>query len=153
LYSHRGCRLLNVANVAELFINIFFGPSHFCFQLFFFCSSSPTLFVALSRTLPPFTPISLPLAIYTVTFKSLLFISQYVILHCCNSFIFLSLSLSTSCFPSYLFPLQHHFLRLHSYHTLLTFRRLTSTIVDVPHRSPPKLHFIYLFNKYRYRIF
>ena len=28
-----------------------------------------------------------------------------------------------------------------------------STIDDVPHRSPPKLHFIYLFNKYRYRIF
>ena len=35
----------------------------------------------------------------------------------------------------------------------LTFRRLTSTIVDVPQRYPPKLHFIYLFNKYRYRIF
>ena len=36
---------------------------------------------------------------------------------------------------------------------ILTFRRLMSTIVDVPHRKPPKLHFIYLFNKYRYRIF
>jgi len=36
---------------------------------------------------------------------------------------------------------------------LLTFRRLTSTIVDVPHRWTPKLHFIYLFNKYRYRRF
>ena len=36
---------------------------------------------------------------------------------------------------------------------ILTFRRLTLTIVDVPHRQPPKLHFIYLFNKYRYRIF
>ena len=28
-----------------------------------------------------------------------------------------------------------------------------STIVDVPHRYPPNLHFIYLFNKYKYRIF
>jgi len=35
----------------------------------------------------------------------------------------------------------------------LTFRDLMSTIVDVPHRQPPKFHFIYLFNKYRYRIF
>jgi len=34
----------------------------------------------------------------------------------------------------------------------LTFRRLMSTIVDVPHRYPPKFHFIFLFNKYRYRI-
>jgi len=25
--------------------------------------------------------------------------------------------------------------------------------VDVPHHKPPKLHFIYLFNKYTYRIF
>ena len=33
---------------------------------------------------------------------------------------------------------------------LTTFRRLTSTIVDVPHRYPLKFHFIYLFNKYRY---
>jgi len=36
---------------------------------------------------------------------------------------------------------------------MLTFRLLTSTIVDVPHRKPPKFHFIYLFNKYWYRIF
>jgi len=36
---------------------------------------------------------------------------------------------------------------------LLTLRRLMSTIVDVPHCWSPKLHFIYLFNKYRYRIF
>ena len=35
----------------------------------------------------------------------------------------------------------------------LNFRLLMSTIVDVPHLQPPKLHFIYLFNKYRYRIF
>ena len=28
-----------------------------------------------------------------------------------------------------------------------------STINDVPHRYPPKLYSIYLFNKYRYRIF
>ena len=35
----------------------------------------------------------------------------------------------------------------------LTFRPLMSSIVDVPHRKPRKLHFIYLFNKYRYRIF
>ena len=35
----------------------------------------------------------------------------------------------------------------------LTFRDLVSAIVDVPHRQTPKLHFIYLFNKYRYRIF
>ena len=28
-----------------------------------------------------------------------------------------------------------------------------STTVDVPHRYPPKLHFIYLFNKYKYWIF
>jgi len=39
------------------------------------------------------------------------------------------------------------------YSTALTFRRLMSTIVDVPHRYPPKFHFIYLFNKYLYRIF
>ena len=32
----------------------------------------------------------------------------------------------------------------------LTFRDLMSAIVDVPHRQPPKFHFIYLFNKYRY---
>jgi len=44
---------------------------------------------------------------------------------------------------------QHTGGALHS----LTFRRLMSTIVDVPHRESPKLHFIYLFNKYRYRIF
>jgi len=36
---------------------------------------------------------------------------------------------------------------------ILTFRCLTSTIVDVPHRKPLKLYFIYLFNKYRYCIF
>ena len=30
----------------------------------------------------------------------------------------------------------------------LTFRGLMSAIVDVPHRQPPKFHFIYLFNKY-----
>ena len=35
----------------------------------------------------------------------------------------------------------------------LTLRPLMSSIVDVPHRKPPKLHFIYLFIKYRYRIF
>jgi len=28
----------------------------------------------------------------------------------------------------------------------LTFRRLMSTIVDVPHRKPPQLHFIYSTN-------
>jgi len=32
----------------------------------------------------------------------------------------------------------------------LTFRDLMSAIVDVLHRQPPKFHFIYLFNKYRY---
>ena len=37
--------------------------------------------------------------------------------------------------------------------SFLTFRRLMSTIADVPHRQPPKLHFIYLFNIYMYRIF
>ena len=35
----------------------------------------------------------------------------------------------------------------------LTFRRQMSTIVDVPQCYPPKLHFIYSFNKYRYRLF
>jgi hypothetical protein len=40
-----------------------------------------------------------------------------------------------------------------SYLHFLTFRPLMSSIVDVPQRKPPKLYFIYLFNKYRYRIF
>ena len=35
----------------------------------------------------------------------------------------------------------------------LKFRRLMSTIVDVPHRQPPMSHFIYLFNKYSYQMF
>jgi len=35
----------------------------------------------------------------------------------------------------------------------LTFWRLMSTIVVVPHRWPLKLHFTYLFNKYRYWMF
>ena len=36
---------------------------------------------------------------------------------------------------------------------ILTLWRLTAHIGVVPHRWPLKLHFIYLFNKYRYRIF
>jgi len=111
-------------------------PSHLCFPIILLLlRPHQLLFLSLSRTLPTSTNLPSLLQITQPSSKSLLFISRYAILLCCNNFT----CLSTSCFPSYLFPLQNHFLRLHSYPLLFT-----SLLLSMFHFPQPCL-FRYLF--------